>query len=87
MHCSRSAEDGGLFRGESSHGTLGVVGPFTGEGSTGFGQYGLWGNNPREKLGLSQEESAERRVSTTLRQVLTEFSELFLCWIGTQFST
>ncbi len=59
MHCSRSAEDGGLFRGESSHGTLGVVGPFTGEGSTGFGQYGLWGNNPREKLGLSQEESAE----------------------------
>jgi hypothetical protein len=27
----------------------------------------------------------KRRVSTTLRQVLTEFSELFLCWIGTQF--
>jgi hypothetical protein len=31
--------------------------------------------------------AATRRVSTTLRQVLTEFSELFLCWIGTQFST
>ena len=25
-------------------------------------------------------------MSTTLRQVLTEFSELFLCWIGTQFA-
>jgi len=29
---------------------------------------------------------ASRRVSTTLRQVLTEFSEFFICWIGCQFS-
>jgi hypothetical protein len=26
-----------------------------------------------------------RRVSTTLRQVLTEFSEFFICWIGVRF--
>jgi hypothetical protein len=27
---------------------------------------------------------AERRVSTTLRQVLTKFSEFFMCWFSTE---